>query len=64
MTPYVEDLQNVVDMDAVAGAGLKIGVDPMGGAGVAYWEPIAERYGLNSRGRQSQRRPDFFIYDG
>ena len=47
VTPYVEDLQNVVDMDAVAGAGLKIGVDPMGGAGVAYWEPIAERYGLN-----------------
>ena len=47
VTPYAEDLQNVVDMDAVAGAGLKIGVDPMGGAGVAYWEPIAERYGLN-----------------
>ncbi len=47
MTPYIEDLANVVDMDAVAGAGLKIGVDPMGGAGIAFWEPIAERYGLN-----------------
>ena len=47
VTPYVEDLANVIDMDAVAGAGLKIGVDPMGGAGIAFWEPIAERYGLN-----------------
>ena len=47
MTPYIEDLANVVDMDVVAGAGLKIGVDPMGGAGIAFWEPIAERYGLD-----------------
>jgi len=45
--PYVEDLKNAVDMKAVAGAGLKIGVDPMGGSGVAYWEPIAEVYGLD-----------------
>ncbi|MCA9866963.1 MAG: phosphoglucomutase (alpha-D-glucose-1,6-bisphosphate-dependent) [Anaerolineae bacterium] len=44
--PYVDDLGAVIDMDAVAAAGLKIGVDPMGGAGVAFWEPIAERYGL------------------
>lgn len=47
ITPYVSDLQNVVNLEAIAGAGLKIGVDPMGGAGVAYWEPIAERYGLD-----------------
>ncbi len=47
ITPYVNDLENVVDMKAIADAGLKIGVDPMGGAGVAYWEPIAERYGLH-----------------
>jgi len=47
VAPYVADLANVVDMDAVAGAGLSIGVDPMGGSGVAYWAPIAERYGLN-----------------
>jgi phosphoglucomutase len=47
LTPYVEDLANVVDLDAIAGAGLRIGVDPMGGAGVAYWEPIRERYGLD-----------------
>ncbi len=45
--PYVDDLKNVVDMQAIAGAGLKIGVDPMGGSGIAYWEPIAEHYGLD-----------------
>jgi phosphoglucomutase len=43
---YVADLAAVVDMDAIRGAGLKIGVDPLGGAGVAYWRPIAERYGV------------------
>ncbi len=46
VTPYVADLGAVIDMDAIAAAGLKIGVDPMGGAGIAFWEPIAERYGL------------------
>jgi len=45
--PYVEALSTVINMDAVRQAGLHIGVDPMGGAGIAYWEPIAERYGLN-----------------
>ena len=45
--PYVEDLANVMDMDAIREAGVTIGADPMGGAGVAYWEPIAERYGLD-----------------
>ncbi len=47
VTPYVEDLQNVIDMEAIAGAGLKIGVDPLGGAAVDFWDPIAERYGLS-----------------
>ena len=47
ITPYVNDLAQVIDMAAIAAAGLTIGVDPMGGAGVQYWEPIAERYGLN-----------------
>jgi len=47
ITPYVADLGSVVDMQAIAGAGLKIGADPMGGASIGYWEPIAERYGLN-----------------
>ena len=47
VTPYVADLGSVVDMRAIAAAGLKIGADPMGGASIGYWEPIAERYGLN-----------------
>jgi phosphoglucomutase len=45
--PYVADLETVVDLAAVRDAGLTIGVDPMGGSGVAYWGPIAERYGLD-----------------
>ncbi|MBQ4334837.1 MAG: phosphoglucomutase (alpha-D-glucose-1,6-bisphosphate-dependent) [Myxococcaceae bacterium] len=47
VTPYVEDLANVVDMAAIRDSGLKIGVDPMGGSGVHFWRPIAERYGLD-----------------
>jgi len=45
--PYVTDLKNVVDMEAIAASKLHIGVDPMGGAGIRFWEPIAEQYGLN-----------------
>ncbi len=45
--PYVNDLRNVIDMDAIRGAGLKLGVDPLGGAAVHYWAPINEIYGLN-----------------
>jgi phosphoglucomutase len=45
--PYVDDLENVVNMGAIKAAGIKIGVDPLGGAGVEYWEPIAETYGLD-----------------
>jgi len=45
--PYVDDLSSVVNMEAIAEAGLSIGVDPMGGSGIAYWEPIAETYGLD-----------------
>ncbi|MGO8674894.1 MAG: phosphoglucomutase (alpha-D-glucose-1,6-bisphosphate-dependent) [Limisphaerales bacterium] len=47
LTAYINDLGNVLDMDAIRGAKLKLGVDPLGGAGVHYWGPIAERYGLN-----------------
>jgi phosphoglucomutase len=43
---YVDDLAAVLDMDAIRGARLKIGVDPLGGAGIAYWKPISERYGI------------------
>ena len=44
---YVNDLSTVVDLESIAGAHLKLGVDPLGGAAVAYWAPIAERYGLD-----------------
>ena len=47
VTPYVEDLKNVIDMEAVAKAGLRIGVDPLGGASVDFWDPIADRYKLS-----------------
>ena len=45
--PYVEDLKNVVDMEAIRSAGLKLGVDPLGGAALKYWEPINAIYKLN-----------------
>ncbi len=44
---YVQDLKNVLDLDAIRSAGLKLGVDPLGGAGVHYWHPIADHYRLN-----------------
>lgn len=47
ISPYVSDLGNVVDMEAIAHAGLRIGVDPLGGSSVDFWNPIAERYGLD-----------------
>ena len=45
--PYVKGLSSVLDMEAIARAKIKIGVDPLGGSGVAFWTPIAEMYGLN-----------------
>jgi phosphoglucomutase len=45
--PYVKDLANVIDMEAIRSAGLKLGVDPLGGATVHYWQPIKDIYGLN-----------------
>ncbi len=47
LNPYVNDLANVLDMEAIRDSKLRLGVDPLGGAGVHYWGPIAERYGLN-----------------
>ena len=44
---YVADLKNVIDLDAIRNAGLRLGVDPLGGAGVRYWQAIGEHYGLN-----------------
>jgi phosphoglucomutase len=47
ITPYVDDLRQVVDIDAIRSSGIRLGVDPMGGAAIHYWAPIAERLGLN-----------------
>lgn len=47
LNAYVNDLENVIDMEAIRGANIRMGVDPLGGAGVHYWAAIAERYKLN-----------------
>jgi phosphoglucomutase len=47
ITPYVTDLDKVIDMDVIRDSGIHIGADPMGGSGIAYWRPIAEKYRLN-----------------
>ncbi len=47
LNTYVADLNSVIDMDAIRNAGLRLGVDPLGGAGVNYWSAIGEHYGLN-----------------
>jgi phosphoglucomutase len=47
VTPYVHDLINIIDIDAIRSAGLRIGADPLGGSNIAYWEPIAQHYGLD-----------------
>ncbi len=52
LAAYIDDLANVVDMEAIRGAKLSLGVDPLGGAGVHYWGRIAERYWLESDRRQ------------
>lgn len=44
---YVSDLENVIDLQVIKDSKIKLGVDPLGGAGIHYWRPIAERYGLN-----------------
>ena len=46
--PYIRDLANVVDMDIIRSAGVKIGIDPLGGAAVHYWQPIIERYRIDA----------------
>ena len=47
VTPYVNDLEKIIDLDVIRASGIRLGVDPLGGSNVAYWEPIAARYGLN-----------------
>ncbi len=47
LQPYIEDIASAIDLEAIRSAGLKIGVDPLGGASVEYWEPLQRRYGLD-----------------
>ncbi len=66
--PYVEDLKNVIDMEAIRSAGLKLGVDPLGGAAEPYWEPINSIYNLDIHVANSSINPTFsfmtFDHDG
>jgi phosphoglucomutase len=57
--PYVEDLKNVVDLDAIRAAGLKLGVDPLGGAALPYWEPINSIYKLDIKVVNPKLDPQF-----
>ncbi len=59
VTDYVDDLANVIDMEAIRKAGIKIGVDPLGGASLPYWEPIAEKYGLDLQVVNKKVDPQF-----
>ena len=59
ITPYVDDLAQVVDMEAIAKSGIRICADAMGGSGLRYWKPIAEKYGLNLVVRNDHADPTF-----
>src|SRR6185437_2500719 len=48
VTPYVADLAAVLDMEAIRASGVRIGIDPLGGAAVRYWQPIIEHYSLDA----------------
>ncbi|MFJ2332749.1 phosphoglucomutase (alpha-D-glucose-1,6-bisphosphate-dependent) [Pseudomonas helleri] len=59
LNSYVADLKNVIDMDTLRGANLRLGVDPLGGAGVRYWSAIGEHYGLNLEVVNTEVDPTF-----
>lgn len=59
ITPYVNDLHTIIDMEAIKGAGLKLAADALGGAGLGYWPVIAERYGLDLALRNGHPDPTF-----
>jgi phosphoglucomutase len=59
VTAYVNDLASVLDMDAIRGAKLSLGADPLGGAGIVYWARIAEKYGLTMTVAHDQADPTF-----
>lgn len=59
VTPYVEDLAQIIDMDAIRASGIRIGADALGGAGLGFWLPIAQRYGLDLTLLHGRYEPDF-----
>lgn len=59
IAPYVDELESVIDFAAIRQSGISIGVDPMGGAGLPYWVPIAERYQLDLTVVNERLEPDF-----
>lgn len=59
VTGYVDDLANVIDMDAIRASGIRIGVDPLGGASVGYWGAVAEKYGLQLTVTNTKVDPTF-----
>jgi len=59
INPYVNDLKNIIDTDLIAKSGLKLGVDPMGGAGIDFWEFIAESYNINIEKVNNRIDPTF-----
>ena len=62
--PTSRTCANVIDMEAIRAAGLKLGVDPLGGAAVHYWEPINERLRARHHGREPGGRSDLLVHDG
>ena len=63
VAPYVEDLKQVIDMEVIAKEGLRIGADPLGGAAIDFFGPIAERYGLGIDVVNPVIDPDLLLHD-
>ena len=61
--PYVADLGNAVDMALIKSSGVKIGIDPLGGAAVHYWQPLIEHYGINATVVNDRGRSDVPFHD-
>jgi phosphoglucomutase len=59
--PYVEELAGIVAMDAIAASGLRVGVDPLGGSSLPYWEPVARKYRINLTVTNEELSPDFYF---
>ena len=59
LTPYVDDLKNIIDFDVIRASGIRIGADALGGAGLGFWVPIAQKYGLDLTLMHGRCEPDF-----